>query len=137
MGTMERLIEFNSKRLLNEWHSGKIDERLVIVLRALLLEMDGFRVTCLIRQELENAKLVHLGAVPNSKHMLNDEGLCCAADINPRREFKGDPDEWRWKVKEYLNKHFNGIDCVIQRHGTAPHCHIEIDTPRGLEIEIV
>lgn len=135
---MARLIEFNSKRLLTEWCSGDVDERLLIILRALSLKIGGIRVTCMVRTEAENAKLVRFGAAPNSKHLLDKTtGLCRAADINPRWGYKGNPDEWRYGVKHYLDSHFTGIQTIIQRHGTAPHCHIEIDVPRGLEVEIV
>lgn len=134
---MAKLIQFNSERLLNEWYE-KTDERLLILLRNLAMKFGGIRLTCLVRTKEENDLLTKVGAVKNSRHLLNNTtGKCEAADINPRRNYKDNEEGWRSRIKFYLDTHTTGIQTIIQTHGTAPHIHIEIDPIPGSHVEIV
>ena len=78
------------------------------------------RLTQLIRSEEENKAVK---GVWNSKHLTGE-----AADINPHTYYpKANWDQWRLKAKLFLDKHLNGVDCVVHGTGTNRHLHIEID----------
>lgn len=127
-------IQLPTDRLRNEWGSGILDERLKNVLRIIGMQMDGIRLTCLSRTAEENAAD---GGVPTSKHLLKD-GKVLAADFNPPWTFSTrDPDKWRRAVKNYSDRYFIGVDCVVIPHGTAPHVHIEIDPKNGQRVALL
>jgi hypothetical protein len=129
-------IQMDQARLRVEWDSGILDERLKIVLRAVGMFMNGIRLTCLKRDMAENAATP--GAVGNSKHIPNKDGKVLAADFNPPWSIVStNHDQWRMAVKQYCDRHFRGVDCIIKPHGTAPHVHLEIDPPPGLTVELL
>jgi hypothetical protein len=130
------LISFNaSERLRSEWYGTALDERLKNVLRILALYMNGIRITCLCRSQRENDSLPD--SAKNSKHLPDPEtGKCRAADFNPPQSERS-PETWRRKVKDYCDRQFAGVYCLIKDHGTATHVHLDIRPDKGFEVEML
>ena len=121
------MIEFKSERLRREWHGGKMDERLLNVLRILADKFGGLRITCLLRTVEENSALP--GASVHSKHIPDPlSGQCSAADFNPPQIVSDLKQQvaWREKVGVYVQDYFRGVQCITSDHGTAPHVHLEL-----------
>jgi len=121
------MIEFKSGRLRREWHGGKLDERLLNVLRILADKFSGLRITCLLRTVEENSALP--GASVHSRHIPDPHsGQCSAADFNPPERLSDLKQQvaWRENVRGYVQVHFRGIRCITRDHGTAPHVHLEL-----------
>ncbi len=141
---MKAEIQFNDKRIEQEFGSQLVDERLKMFLWIMASVFGLIRLTCLIRTDKENEDLQEIakkrlvpGPAKDSKHLLlPPDRLCLAADFNPPGT-EPLPIGWRLKVKLYCDRHFRGIEVVIQDHGSAPHVHAEIDPLDKFQVELL
>ena len=143
---MGKALQWDTDRIGHEWDSQQVDERLKNVLRIIGMKFDGFRITCLIRTEAENEGIEEIaknrgvaGPAKKSKHLLLDpDRMCRAVDGNPPwSKMNDNPENWRRKVKDYVDTRFRGLFVEIRDHGTAPHVHIEIDLLSKFEVELL
>ena len=139
------ILSFNgSDRLVSEWNSSLLDERVRFIIRSLALKFDGLRITCLIRTDKDQADIAAKaklrgvsGPAQKSKHLLLDpDKICRAVDFNPLMTLKAQ-EEWRRKIKDYCDRHLRGIFCEIRDDGTAPHVHLHVQPDKAFEVELL
>ena len=110
------LISF-SNNTRQSWESGILDHRLKTVLRDIAFEFGGIWLTCIDRSVEHNAAV---GGVNSSRHLLNAQGKCEAADfvlMNPALNSG---------VEDYARRHFSGLFVLFHDVNSGLHFHLHI-----------
>lgn len=119
------IISFKTGRVRQEWESEQLDSRLKTVVRDLAMEMEGVRITMIVRRDDEIAAYVKVGGSPTTKHRLVNS-RAQAVDLTPPLTVQ-EKDAWYIRAKEYLDSHYRGIKVIIKPHGTGRHLHGEVE----------
>lgn len=102
-----------------DWDENVIDHRLKTFMRDIALEFGGAWLTCLSRTPEKNAA-EH--GKPNSKHLLNGEGKCEAADWELMDRLLNDG------VIPYCEAHWRGIKVIYHKVKDGRlHFHAQIN----------
>jgi len=109
------LISF-AKSTQEGWNK-LLDHRLKTALRDIAFEFGGIWITCLDRDAAKNEQL---GGVKNSKHLLNADGKCQAADFVLMDAALNDG------VIDYVKRYYSGLGIIFHNVKTGLHFHVEI-----------
>lgn len=111
------------------WDSEKVSEVLRIIVRSLAVKFDGLVITCLVRDKDKNKSV---NGVANSKHVPsnNRSDKCEAADFMLINNLP--PSD----LLNYCKAHFRYVDVIYHDKGSGKHYHLEVDTPKALNVEI-
>jgi len=131
-------LRFKNKRIQNEWESGKLDKRLMIIVSYLdwfckeyVTRVDGtkqdIQITCLFRTQSEQDAVYKNNVKYQKKKWMSVHQIKRGADIG----VNAFSTEMKKALQAMLNKRFYGgshSTCVWHNMGLGDHFHVQVSS---------